>query len=94
VESALSALAERVKTANQDPDAQFRVAKAVAFSEFLGGRAPVRAPDIGIQLILREPEGDHANLAAQAARTRFLKQLRGGTAILSLHPYEEYRSLL
>jgi hypothetical protein len=89
----LSALAERIKAVNHDPDVQFHIAKALAFGDFLSDRARVQAPDVGIQLVPREPEGDQAKLTmGQAAGSRFLKQLRGGTSILSIRPYEEWMS--
>jgi predicted DNA-binding transcriptional regulator YafY len=47
VEAALSALAGRIKAADQDASARFRVAKAVAFGDFLSGRARVQAVDVG-----------------------------------------------
>jgi hypothetical protein len=93
VAEGLSALAERIKAVNHDQNAPFRIAKAVAFGDFLSDRARVQAPDVGIQLTPREPEGDQPNFTTgQAARSRFLKQLRGRTSILSIRPYEEWMS--
>jgi hypothetical protein len=93
VAAGLSALAERINAVNHDPDAPFRVTKAVAFGDFLSDRARVQAPDVGIQLTPQESESDRPNFTTgQAARSRFLKQLRGRTSILSIWPYEEWMS--
>jgi hypothetical protein len=93
VASALSALAEQIKAVSQEPGTQFRVAKAVAFGDFLSDRGRVQAPDVGVLLVPQEPENDQpSSPTGQAARRQFLGYLRGRTAILSVRPYEEWMS--
>jgi len=70
VEAALSELAERIKAANQDASTQFRVAKAVAFGDFLPSRARVQAADVGVQLSPREPASTEAGSAVEKAAER------------------------
>jgi hypothetical protein len=93
VAKGLSALAERIKAVNHGPDAPFRIARAVAFGDFLSDRASVQAPDVGIQLIPRKyqrNEGDSAE--EQVAHREFLRQLRRRSSILNLRPYKEWMS--
>jgi DNA-binding transcriptional regulator YhcF (GntR family) len=93
VETALSALAGRIKAANQDASARFRVTKAVAFGDFLADRARVQAADVGVQLSLRGPASAEAGSAVEkAAEREFLRQLRGKYPILSIRPYEDWMS--
>ena len=93
VTAGLSALAERINVVNQDRKARFRITRAVALGDFLSNRARVQAPDVGIQLIRREHEGDQRDSATgQVARSQFLKQLRGRTAVIAIRPYEEWMS--
>lgn len=82
---------------SEDTKQEFRVSEAVAFGDFLGGfsadRARVQAADVGIQLVRREPAGHDPNSAVeQAARRAVIKQLRGGSALLNLRPYEKWMS--
>jgi hypothetical protein len=91
--AALSELAERIITVNGDEAAPFKIATAVAFGDFLTGRARVQAPDVGIQLTPRRPEADDpASAVAQAARLKFLGQLKERRPTLSVRPYEEWMS--
>ena len=53
VAPALSALGERIRAVNHDPNAPFHIRNAVAFGDFLSGRARVQAPDVGIHLVSR-----------------------------------------
>jgi hypothetical protein len=92
VEAGLSALAGRIKAANQDASAQFHVTKAVAFGGFLAGRVRVQAADIGVQLSPREPASAVAGSAIEkAAQREFLRQLKG-SPILNIRPYDEWMS--
>ena len=93
VEAALTALAERIKAANQDASAQFRVAKAVAFGDFLAGRSRVQAADVGVQLSPRGPaSGELGSAVDKAAEREFLKRLKGNSPMLDIRPYEEWMS--
>jgi hypothetical protein len=92
VESALTALQERIKQVNKDTKAAFRITAAVAFGDFLvKDRARVQAADVGIQLTRR---GDRASDLQSASGVReeraFLRQLRGRTALLILRPYADW----
>jgi hypothetical protein len=95
VERAVAALSERIKGINQDRKAAYRIAKAVAFGDFLNKEfnkdaSRAQAADVGISLIPRRsdahPSADRKNLEA------FLKQLRNRNAMLNLWPYEEWMS--
>jgi hypothetical protein len=91
VEGALSALAGRMKAANQDASAQFRVTKAVAFGDFLAGRPRVQAADVGVQLKPRGPiTGEEVSAVERATEREFLKRLKGKTPTLNIRPYEDW----
>jgi hypothetical protein len=92
VEDALAGIRDRIKSANDDPEAQYRVTEAVAFGDFLRDAARLQAADVGIRLV---PESDSAPIASaqeHSAELDFLKQLRGKTALLHVIPYEEWMS--
>jgi hypothetical protein len=94
VELAAKSLKERIKQVNTDAKGAFRVADAVAFGDFLlSDRTRVQAADVGIGLTRL---GETANelrsaLNAQAER-KFLRELRGKTALLHIRPYAEWMS--
>jgi len=91
VEAAISKLAERIKTVNHDASAQFRVAKAVAFGDFLGGRARVQAADVGVQLRPREPaSAEEGSAIEKAAERDFLKRLKARSPMLDIRSYEDW----
>ena len=91
VETALSALAERIKAANQHASARFRVMKAVAFGDFLTGRARIQAADVGVQLSPGEPASAEMGSAVEkAAEREFLRQLKAKSPMLDLRPYEDW----
>jgi hypothetical protein len=73
VEAALSALAGRIKAADQDASARFRVAKAVAFGDFLSGRARVQASGCSYRLGDRQA----ARRAPQSRRRRSASSCEG-----------------
>jgi hypothetical protein len=76
-EAALSELAERIRTVNQDRTAPFAITAAIAFGDFLRGPARVQAPDIGIELIHRRSATNEPGSAVeQVARREFLRQLK------------------
>lgn len=89
VEAALTALAERIKAANQDGSARFRITKAVAFGDFLAGRPRVQAADVGVQLSARE-SAEMGSAVEKAAEREFLKQLKGKSLMLNIRPYEDW----
>jgi hypothetical protein len=93
VEAALSVLAGRIKAINQDADAAFKITGAVAFGDFLMGRARVQAADVGVQLSPRKPASGEAGSAVEAkAEREFLKRLKGNGSTLNIRPYEEWMS--
>jgi len=93
VEQGLSALGERIKSVNKDFAVPFRVTKAVAFGNFLTGRARVQAADVGIELVPRGSDTDEPNSAvAQAGRREFLRKLKAKSSVVRPRPYEQWMS--
>jgi len=86
VDGAVSELLDRIAANNSDRNADFKITQAVAFGDFLSGRANCQAADVGIELTPGEPAsgGDQVNY--------FLKQLRGKNRFLNLRPYEPWMS--
>jgi hypothetical protein len=91
VNEALTLLEKYIKTVNQDPRSQFKVADAVTYGDFLLGRSLVQAADVGVRLVSgkRIPE---EQISAKQSRD-LLKQLRGKSALIQLHPYEPWMSI-
>jgi hypothetical protein len=76
VEQALSGLKERIQTINADESAPYRIARAVAFGDFLGDRVRVQAVTVGIGLERHSGAGDdRPTAAARREEDAFLKQL-------------------
>ena len=94
VEQAVDALQERIKEANKDGKAAYKITHAVAFGDFLSsGRARVQAADVGIALEKRGAKEGEMRSASDAKQERaFLRQLRGKTALLQIRPYAEWMS--
>ena len=100
MEQALTALKERIAEFNRDGTEEFKVAGAVAFGDFLSGRAQVQAADVGVKLTRRKGERQRGDAeaaspesaVAQAAQSAVLRKLRGRTALLHLRPYETWMS--
>jgi DNA-binding MarR family transcriptional regulator len=91
VERSLASFADHLKRVNQDPSAEYKIADAVTFGDFLSGGARVQAADIGIRLEPRNPEAHHPHWAGERERQEaFLKQLRGKTPLLNLQPYSDW----
>jgi hypothetical protein len=91
LEQSLASFADHLKLVNQDPSAEYKVADAVAFGDFLSKRARVQAADVGIRLEPRNLTGHHPHRASEQNRQEaFLKQLRGRTPLLNLQPYAEW----
>jgi hypothetical protein len=94
VEQALSTLANRIRTTNDDSSSPYSISEAVAYGDFLSGdQARVQAADVGIGL---KPRKAHSEISGSAVEHRaeqaFLKQLRGKSAALHLQPYEAWMS--
>jgi hypothetical protein len=91
VEQSLASFADHLKRVNEDSLADYKIAEAVAFGDFLSGRARVQAADVGIRLEPRNPAAHHPHWAGERERQEaFLKQLRGKTPLLNLQPYAEW----
>jgi DNA-binding transcriptional regulator YhcF (GntR family) len=91
VERSLASFADHLKRVNQDSSAEYKIADAVAFGDFLSGRSRVQAADIGIKLEPRNAVAYHPHFASEQSRQEaFLKQLRGRTPLVNLVPYAEW----
>ena len=53
---------------NGDRSAEYKVADAVAFGDFLSGRARGQAADVGIRLSPRDPAAHDGNSAGERGR--------------------------
>jgi hypothetical protein len=92
IEDALAGIRERIKSANDDPEAEYRIADAVAFGDFLRDPVRVQAAEVGIRLVPKSDSAPIASAQEHTAELEFLKQLRGKTALLHVVPYEEWMS--
>jgi hypothetical protein len=93
VESAFSALKQRIAAVRKDFKSPFKITAAVAFGDFLGDRPRVQAPDVGIEFARRKT--DHAargSATESKERVAFLKQLRGKNTPLNLQPFQDWMS--
>jgi len=86
VDRAVPELLERIAANNSDGNAEFKITQAVAFGDFLSGRANCQAADVGIELTPREPAGGRDQV------NHFLKQLRGKSRFLNIKPFEPWMS--
>ena len=93
IERSLSSLADHLKLVNQDSSAEYKIADAVAFGDFLSKSVRVQAADVGIRLESRNPTAHHPHSASEHVRQQsFLKQLRRTTPLLNVQPYAEWMS--
>jgi hypothetical protein len=94
VERAVGSLKERIRQVNQDLKAVFRITDAIAFGDFLlKDRTRVQAADAAIGLTPRgEAGGDPGSVPVARAERQFLRQLRGGTALLHVRAYADWMS--
>jgi hypothetical protein len=85
----VESLRERMKQVNRDSNARFRITHAVAFGDFLlKDRSRVQAAEVGIGLTLRGQPASESHSADDAREERkFLRELRGKTALLHIRPY-------
>jgi hypothetical protein len=81
VEAALTSLADRIRSANDDQGAGFTVDEAVVFGDILFDKARAQAVNVGIRLT---PHKDESQGAAAKHVAGFLKELRGKSALLHL----------
>lgn len=92
VENALAGIRDRIKSVNEDPEARYRIAEAVAFGDFLRDAARVQAADVGIRLEPKSGASGIVSAEEHGAELGFLKQLRGKTALLHVIPYGDWMS--
>ncbi len=91
VETALSALKQRITAARKDFKSPFKISAVVAFGDFLSDRPRVQAPDVGIKFARRKDDAAVRGSATEnKERMAFLKQLRGKNAPLNLQSYQEW----
>jgi hypothetical protein len=97
VETALASLKERIENTNKDRATKFRITRAVAFGDFLDeDRARVQAADVGIELSRRDDNrhSDAATAVHSAAdareEQRFLREIRGRSALINLKSYSDW----
>jgi hypothetical protein len=89
VRQALQELRARIQAANKDAKAEFKVAKAVAFGDFLADGSRAQAADVGIELVSRN--ASKVRKAKPKARERaFLKALRGANQTVRLVAFEPW----
>ena len=94
VEQSLDSFSDHLKRVNEDSSAEYKITGAVAFGDFLSERARVQAADVGVRLEPRNPEAHKMHSASEQERQEaFLKQLRGKTPLLNLHPYADWMSI-
>jgi hypothetical protein len=89
VRQALDDLRSRIRVVNKDAKAEFKIASAVAFGDFLSDGSRVQAADVGVELVSRN------NAKARKAKPRarehaFLKALRGGKQMVRLAAFEPW----
>ena len=92
VEQALSALKERIKRSNKNPQELFRITDAVAFGDFLlPDRSRVQSADVGVRLARRGASSNEPRSASDAqAEHKFLRALRAKSALLTFRPYADW----
>jgi hypothetical protein len=92
VEQALSALKERIKRSNKNPQELFRITDAVAFGDFLlPDRSRVQSADVGVRLARRGASTNEPRSASDAqAEHKFLRALRAKSALLTLRLYADW----
>jgi hypothetical protein len=91
VARALDALKERLRSLHKDPDAEFTVARAVAFGDFLGQASRVQAAQVALQLKARSGQG--SALAARRAEDKLFTSLRARSPMLQLIRFEDWMSI-
>jgi hypothetical protein len=92
VDKAISALGDRLRSANEDGNNPYEITHAVAFGDFLKDRPRVQAAEIGIELHRRkQPDAGTQALASEHTLEKaFLKQLRGNSSLIQLRRYEPW----
>lgn len=93
VEEAISELRRRIIAGSRESRSRYQITKAVAFGEFLSGRARVQAVEVGIQLSRKRSDGADGNLAEERkAQKAFLKSLKPKGGVVRISLYEKWMS--
>jgi hypothetical protein len=91
VASSLESLKERIAVSNRNRSGEFKVTKAVAFGDFLSGRAQVQAADVGVELSVRHrSSGDSGQ--TEEKREEFLDALGRRSRFFSVQDYRPWMS--
>ncbi len=91
VEKALQDLGRRIGEVNRDARAAYRITEAVAFGDFLSGRARTQAAVVGVRLARRKSDDDEADSPQERnAQQAFLKLLQPRGGALRLARFEEW----
>jgi hypothetical protein len=88
VTQALATLKERIEAVNHDKRSEFKATKAVAFGDFLSGRAQVQAADVGVELSRRDLSGEPDDM--ENKRRDFMNCLRRKSRFFSLQTYRPW----
>jgi len=86
VEQAISALSDRIAAITRDHRAEFKIAKAIAFGDFLAGRRTCQAAEIGVELSRRIRTAQRDSVKEH----EFLKQLGRKSRFLHVLPYQKW----
>jgi hypothetical protein len=89
LQKVLNSLRERIHNFNNDSSSPYTVTEAVAFGDFLEGRALMQAADVGIRLLARQLKSGDKD---RVGKREFLKTLRARDVKMHLFPYETWMS--
>jgi len=91
VGNALEMVKERIEAVNRDKKTEFKIKRAVAFGDFLSGRARVQAADVGIEFSRRDVmSGDPAEMETE--RLKFLNRLWRKSRLFRVQTYRPWMS--
>ena len=88
IDNALETLKERIDAVNRDKRSEFKVTSAVAFGDFLSGRARVQAAQVGVQLMRRHLSANPDE--TDSKRLEFLNALRRKSRLFSIETYRPW----
>ena len=88
INNALETLKERIEAINRDKRSEFKITNAVAFGDFLTGRAQVQAAEVGVQLMRRELSGDQHD--SDRKRMEFMNSLRRKSRLFTIGTYRPW----
>jgi hypothetical protein len=76
---------------NRDKRSEFKVTKAVAFGDFLTGRAQVQAADVGVEFSRRDLSGNQGQM--ESKRQEFMNGLKRKSRLFTVQTYRPWMSL-